>query len=53
MLVLFGLVFLRNFFLDFFPKSRVPSGRAAHIAVLDSELFIEKFLVIAALKYFQ
>jgi len=28
-------------------------GRAAHIAVLDSELFIEKFLVIAALKYFQ
>ena len=29
------------------------SGRAAHIAVLDSELFIEKFLVIAVLKYFQ
>ena len=28
-------------------------GRAAHIAVLDSELFIEKFLVISALKYFQ
>ena len=28
-------------------------GRAAHIAVLDSELFIEKFLAIAALKYFQ
>ena len=28
-------------------------GRAAHIAVLDSELFIEKFLVIAALKYFK
>ena len=28
-------------------------GRAAHIAVLDSELFIEKFLVIAVLKYFQ
>lgn len=27
--------------------------RAAHIAVLDSELFIEKFLVIAVLKYFQ
>ncbi|XP_053953035.1 protein FAM135B [Anastrepha ludens] len=27
-------------------------GRAAHIAVLDSELFIEKFLLIAALKYF-
>lgn len=27
-------------------------GRAAHIAVLDSELFIEKFLVIAVLKYF-
>ena len=29
------------------------SGRAAHIAVLDSELFIEKFLMIAVLKYFQ
>ena len=28
-------------------------SRAAHIAVLDSELFIEKFLVIAVLKYFQ
>ncbi|XP_071118138.1 protein FAM135A-like isoform X1 [Haliotis cracherodii] len=28
-------------------------GRAAHIAVLDSELFIEKFLAVAALKYFK
>ncbi|BET03036.1 Protein of unknown function (DUF3657) [Nesidiocoris tenuis] len=28
-------------------------GRAAHIAVLDSELFIEKFLVVAGLKYFR
>lgn len=28
-------------------------GRAAHIAVLDSELFIEKFLIISILKYFQ
>jgi hypothetical protein len=28
-------------------------GRAAHIAVLDSELFIEKFLVVAGLKYFE
>ena len=28
-------------------------GRAAHIAVLDSELFIEKFLMVAGLKYFQ
>lgn len=28
-------------------------GRAAHIAVLDSELFIEKFLLIAGLKYFR
>ena len=27
-------------------------GRAAHIAVLDSEIFIEKFLMDAALKYF-
>ena len=27
-------------------------GRAAHIAVLDSELFIEKFLTVVALKYF-
>lgn len=27
-------------------------GRAAHIAVLDSELFIEKFLVVVGLKYF-
>ncbi len=28
-------------------------GRAAHIAVLDSELFIEKFLAVAGLKYFK
>ncbi|XP_024082502.1 uncharacterized protein LOC106663063 [Cimex lectularius] len=28
-------------------------GRAAHIAVLDSELFIEKFLIVAGLKYFR
>jgi hypothetical protein len=28
-------------------------GRAAHIAVLDSELFIEKFLVVTGLKYFR
>ena len=28
-------------------------GRAAHIAVLDSELFIEKFLIVTALKYFK
>jgi len=28
-------------------------GRAAHIALLDSELFIEKFIIISALKYFQ
>lgn len=28
-------------------------GRAAHIAVLDSELFIEKFILVSALKYFQ
>ena len=27
-------------------------GRAAHIAVLDSELFIEKFMTVAALKFF-
>ena len=27
-------------------------GRAAHIAVLDSELFIEKFLVVCGLRYF-
>ncbi|XP_076368045.1 protein FAM135A-like isoform X2 [Tachypleus tridentatus] len=27
-------------------------GRTAHIAVLDSELFIEKFLVVCGLKYF-
>lgn len=27
-------------------------GRAAHIAVLDSELFLEKFLLVAGLKYF-
>lgn len=27
-------------------------GRAAHIAVLDSELFIEKFMVVSGLKYF-
>ena len=28
-------------------------GRAAHIAVLDSELFIEKFVTVSALKYFK
>lgn len=28
-------------------------GRAAHIAVLDSEVFIEKFLLVTGLKYFQ
>lgn len=28
-------------------------GRAAHIAVLDSEIFIEKFLSVSAIKYFQ
>ncbi|CAG0913705.1 unnamed protein product [Notodromas monacha] len=28
-------------------------GRAAHIAVLDSELFIEKFLIVSAWKYFE
>ena len=28
-------------------------GRAAHIAVLDSELFIEKFMVVCGLKYFE
>ncbi|XP_028350489.1 protein FAM135A isoform X6 [Physeter macrocephalus] len=27
-------------------------GRAAHIAVLDSEIFLEKFFLVAALKYF-
>lgn len=27
-------------------------GRAAHIAVLDSELFIEKFMVVVGLRYF-
>ncbi|XP_077469565.1 protein FAM135A isoform X2 [Stigmatopora argus] len=28
-------------------------GRAAHIAVLDSEIFLEKFFLVAALKFFQ
>lgn len=28
-------------------------GRAAHIAVLDSELFIEKFFLVGASKYFK
>lgn len=28
-------------------------GRAAHIAVLDSELFIEKFLLVVGLKFFK
>ena len=27
-------------------------GRAAHIAVLDSELFLEKFMLVVGLKYF-
>ena len=28
-------------------------GRAAHIAVLDSEIFLEKFLLVAGLDYFK
>ncbi|XP_028279008.1 protein FAM135A isoform X2 [Parambassis ranga] len=28
-------------------------GRAAHIAVLDSEIFLEKFFLVAGLKFFQ
>ena len=28
-------------------------GRAAHIAVLDCELFIEKFFLVSACKYFR
>ena len=28
-------------------------GRAAHIAMLDSELFIEKLLLVSALDYFR
>ncbi|XP_067876227.1 protein FAM135A isoform X1 [Heterodontus francisci] len=28
-------------------------GRAAHIAVLDSEIFLEKFFLVVGLKYFQ
>lgn len=28
-------------------------GRAAHIAVLDSELFIEKFFLVTGAKYFK
>lgn len=28
-------------------------GRAAHIAVLDSELFIEKFMLVVGVKYFR
>ncbi len=28
-------------------------GRAAHIAVLDSELFVEKFILVSAAKYFR
>uniref|UniRef100_A0A803TXF3 Family with sequence similarity 135 member A n=1 Tax=Anolis carolinensis TaxID=28377 RepID=A0A803TXF3_ANOCA len=28
-------------------------GRAAHIAVLDSDIFLEKFFLVAGLKYFQ
>lgn len=35
------------------PTANSLIGRAAHIAVLDSELFIEKFLLVSALKYFR
>ncbi len=28
-------------------------GRAAHIAVLDSELFVEKLVLVAVAKYFR
>ncbi|KAL6440257.1 hypothetical protein ACFW04_003081 [Cataglyphis niger] len=35
------------------PTANALIGRAAHIAVLDSELFIEKFMLVAGLKYFR
>ncbi|KAL7302759.1 hypothetical protein TKK_0004804 [Trichogramma kaykai] len=35
------------------PTANALIGRAAHIAVLDSELFIEKFLLVTGLKYFK
>ncbi|XP_044020211.1 uncharacterized protein LOC122860456 [Aphidius gifuensis] len=35
------------------PTANALIGRAAHIAVLDSELFIEKFLLVTGLKYFR
>ncbi|XP_043467722.1 uncharacterized protein LOC122501972 isoform X2 [Leptopilina heterotoma] len=35
------------------PTANALIGRAAHIAVLDSELFIEKFFLVAGLKYFR
>ncbi|CAF4421355.1 unnamed protein product [Adineta steineri] len=28
-------------------------GRAAHIAILDSELFVEKLILVSAAKYFK
>ncbi|XP_015587946.1 protein FAM135A [Cephus cinctus] len=35
------------------PTANAFIGRAAHIAVLDSELFIEKFLLVVGLNYFR
>ncbi|XP_063979471.1 uncharacterized protein LOC135163700 [Diachasmimorpha longicaudata] len=35
------------------PTANSLIGRAAHIAVLDSDLFIEKFLLVSGLKYFR
>ncbi|KAJ8688273.1 hypothetical protein QAD02_024068 [Eretmocerus hayati] len=35
------------------PTANALIGRAAHIAVLDSDLFIEKFLLVTGLKYFR
>lgn len=34
------------------PSAHSILGRAAHIAFVDSELFIEKFMVVTGLKYF-
>lgn len=48
-----GVVFLRYDVHHALPSSANSLiGRAAHIAVLDSELFIEKFMVVCGLKYF-
>jgi len=49
-----SLTFIRyDTFYTFPTNTNSVIGRAAHIAVLDSEIFIEKFFLVSACKYFR